>query len=214
MKHLLAVIIAIFIALPSFAQVTTGAGYYTMYSADKALNKKANWWLHYRQNWRGPFLKAKAHESVNATEFYKQYEKNPKQWKALFKWLQYNDLLTIEPGKYKLEDAGITISVEDTHNEALENRQSESHHHTVDFQYVVKGTERFGLIDHYTSTPNCPYRKDVIHYDYNLKKTKFYDSKPNEFFIFFPQDWHIAKVNNDTEDQEIRVIVAKLDYVE
>ena len=45
-------------------------------------------------------------------------------------------------------------------------------------------------------------------------KARFYDSNPNEFFIFFPNDWHIAKINNDSNDQSIRVIVIKVDYVE
>ena len=76
----------------------------------------------------------------------------------------------------------------------------------------MKGTERFGVIDHYTSTPNCKYRPDVIHYDYAPQKARFYDSNPGEFFIFFPRDWHIAKVATDGEDQTIRVIVIKVDY--
>lgn len=214
MKHLLSIIVALIMAMPSTAQVYRGLGYYTKISADRSLVKKANWWLHTRKNWRGPFMKANAHKSVNAVEFYDQYEKNPEQWKALFKWLQYNDLLTIDAGKYTIESANLVISVEDTTNEELAKRQSESHYHTVDFQYVVSGTERFGIIDHYTSKPNCAYRKDVIHYDYDLEKTKFYDSTPDKFFIFFPCDWHIAKVKNDTDDQKIRVIVAKLNYVE
>ena len=40
----------------------------------------------------------------------------------------------------------------------------------------------------------------------NLAKT------PDEFFIFFPRDWHIAKVANDTDNQDIRVLVIKVDY--
>lgn len=97
-------------------------------------------------------------------------------------------------------------------NDPLEKRGSESHNHHIDFQYVVKGVERFGIIDHYTSTPNCKYRPDVIHYDYKKCRTKFYDSTPDEFFIFFPRDWHIAKVANDTDNQDIRVLVIKVDY--
>ena len=80
------------------------------------------------------------------------------------------------------------------------------------FQYVVRGTERFGLIDHYTSTPNTVYRPDVIHYDYDVARARFYDSRPDEFFIFFPGDWHIAKVKTDLPDQHIRVVVIKVDY--
>ena len=97
-------------------------------------------------------------------------------------------------------------------NEPLEKRRSESHNRHIDFQYVVKGTERFGVIDHYSSTPNCKYRPDVIHYDYTPQKARFYDSNPGVFFIFFPRDWHIAKVATDGEDQTIRVIVIKVDY--
>jgi beta-galactosidase beta subunit len=79
---------------------------------------------------------------------------------------------------------------------------------------VVKGVERFGIIDHLTSKPNSKWKPDVIHYNYDRKLTRFYDSTPDKFFIFFPCDWHIAKVNNDTNDQNIRVIVIKVDYVD
>ncbi|MDE6637306.1 MAG: YhcH/YjgK/YiaL family protein, partial [Muribaculaceae bacterium] len=48
----------------------------------------------------------------------------------------------------------------------------------------------------------------------DVDKAKFYDSTPDKFFLFFPEDWHIAKINNDTDDQDIRVIVVKIDYVE
>ena len=48
---------------------------------------------------------------------------------------------------------------------------------------------------------------------YDVTKTKFYDSTPDKFFIFFPGDWHIAKISTDQEDQSIRVIVIKVDYI-
>ena len=105
-------------------------------------------------------------------------------------------------------------SVEDSKNSELSKRKSESHYHKIDFQYVVKGTERFGILDHLTSKPNCDYKPDVIHYDYDVTKTKFYDSAPDKFFIFFPSDWHIAKVKTEKDDQNIRVIVIKVDYIE
>jgi biofilm protein TabA len=37
---------------------------------------------------------------------------------------------------------------------------------------------------------------------------------PDKFFLFFPGDWHIAKVSTPTqEDQNIRVVVVKVDYI-
>ena len=53
-----------------------------------------------------------------------------------------------------------------------------------------------------------------MHYDYDLSKAVFHDSTPDAFFLFFPDDWHIAKVQTEKADQHIRVIVVKLDYVE
>lgn len=187
-------------------------GYYTQYYGDKPeLIKEAKAWAE-SGIWRNGFDKAKPHSSVNLVDFYLQYQKNPQQWQALFDYLAKTDLLSIPKGKHKIPGSDLVVSVEDSKNEPLEKRRSESHHKHIDFQYVVKGTERFGVIDHYSSTPNCKYRPDVIHYDYDRQKTRFYDSNPGEFFIFFPRDWHIAKVATDGEDQTIRVIVIKVDY--
>lgn len=187
-------------------------GYYTQYYGNNPqLIKEAEAWAA-SGAWQNGFTKARPHHSVNLVDFYLQYQKNPEQWKALFDYLAKTDLLSIPGGKHKIPGSSLTISVEDSKNDPLEKRGSESHNHHIDFQYVVKGVERFGIIDHYTSTPNCKYRPDVIHYDYKKCRTKFYDSTPDEFFIFFPRDWHIAKVANDTDNQDIRVLVIKVDY--
>ena len=187
-------------------------GYYTQYYGDKPeLIKEAKAWAE-SGIWRNGFDKAKPHHSVNLVDFYLQYQKNPQQWQALFDYLAKTDLLSIPKGKHKIPGSDLVVSVEDSKNEPLEKRRRESHNKHIDFQFVVKGTERFGVIDHYTSTPNCKYRPDVIHYDYAPQKARFYDSNPGEFFIFFPRDWHIAKVATDGEDQTIRVIVIKVDY--
>jgi YhcH/YjgK/YiaL family protein len=151
--------------------------------------------------------------TTNLAEFYDQYNKNKEQWDAVFKWLGETDLLTIEGGKHPIPGTSLQASVEDTENAPLEKRTSESHYHHIDFQYVVKGTERFALLDHETSYPNKAYRPDVIGYTFDESKTMFFDSTPERFFLFFPSDWHIAKIANSGDDQKIRVIVVKLDYV-
>lgn len=200
--------VAVIISVTAAAQ-----GVYTRECNDKGLQKKAAKWVKKGQ-WRNGFDAAGPHESVNAVDFYEQYRKNTAQWEAMFRWLASTDLLAIEKGKHPIEGTGLVASVEDSENGELAKRRSESHYHHIDFQYVVKGTERFGIIDHETSKPNTKYRPDVIHYEYDVTKARFYDSTPDKFFIFFPSDWHIAKVNNDGDDQSIRVIVVKLDYIE
>lgn len=189
-------------------------GYYTRANNDKKLQKQAKSWLKSGQ-WRHDFTQADPHKSLNVTEFYEQYTRNPLQWRALFRWLADTDLLTIAAGQHPIPGTSLVASVEDSHNEPLEKRNSESHYHHIDFQYVVKGTERFGILDHLTSTAKDAYRPDVIHYNYDVNRTKFFDSTPKTFFLFFPNDWHIAKIEcPKKEDQNIRVIVVKMDYIE
>jgi YhcH/YjgK/YiaL family protein len=211
MKKLI-VLTALFLGFSCWCQAQTG--YYTRDFKDKALEKKASAWVKSGE-WRHDFQKASPHKSMNVVEFYTQYQKNPQQWTALFRWLADTDLLTIPAGKYPIIGTPLVASVEDSQNAPIEKRNSESHYHHIDFQYVVKGVERFGIIDHLTSTPKDVYKPDVIHYQYDVKKTRFYDSDPNSFFIFFPSDWHIAKVEAPkAKDQNIRVIVIKVDYVD
>lgn len=188
-------------------------GYYTQYYDNQPeLQQKAKQWAE-SGKWRNGFNKASLHHSVNIVEFYQQYHKNPKQWKAIFAYLASTDLLSLPKGKHPIPGTTLTVSVEDSQNQPLEKRKSESHNHHIDFQWVIKGTERFGIIDHYTSTPESKYLPDVIHYNYDKDKTRFFDSTEECFFLFFPRDWHIAKIATDKEDQHIRVIVVKIDYI-
>ncbi|MBQ7422717.1 MAG: YhcH/YjgK/YiaL family protein [Prevotella sp.] len=166
--------------------------------------------------WRNGFTEAKPDKTVNLAEFYAQYHKNKAQWDALFKWLAETNLLTIPKGKHPIEGTTLVASVEDSQNQPLEKRNTESHCKKIDFQYVVKGTEGFALLDHASSTIKSLYdeKKDVVRYDYDIRKTHFFNSKPGRFVVFFPSDWHIAKVQTKKKDQNIRVIVIKVDYIE
>lgn len=209
MKFLITVFTFLAISTGVMAQETC----YTKACDNPKLRKEAKRWLK-KGEWRQGFTKASPDESVNITEMYEQYKKNTAQWQAMFRWLAETDLLNIPKGKHPIPGTSLVASVEDSHNEPLDKRKTESHYHHIDFQYVVKGKERFGILDHLSSKPNCDYKPDVIRYDYDVSKTRFIDSRTDRFIIFFPCDWHIAKVATDDDDQTIRVIVVKLDYVE
>ena len=209
MKKIGILFLVLTLAFPLFAQRPV----YTREYNDKALVKKAKKWMK-KGEWRNGFTKANPHCSVNAVDFYLQYQRNPEAWSRMFAYLQETDLLSIPKGKTPIPGTNLVLNVQDSQNEPLEKRKSESHYKGIDFQYCVKGTERFAILDHTTSVPNTVYKPDVIRYDYKKERTRFYDSKPDEFFIFFPGDWHIAKVANDTDNQDIRVVVVKVEYVE
>lgn len=175
----------------------------------------ARQWLK-QGDWRCGFIKAKPHKTVNIDEFYSQYQKNTKQWETLFQWLRDTDLNAIPKGKHPIPNSTLVASVEDSENLPLEKRNTESHRRKIDFQLVVRGTEGFALLDHASSTIKNPYdeKKDVMRYNYVKDQTNFFNVKGGQFVIFFPSDWHIAKIQTKKKDQSIRVIVVKMDYVE
>lgn len=207
MKKLLTFAAAVLMTATAFAQ-----GVYTRQCTPEEVESAAKWVE--SGVWKEGFTKALPHESVNAVDFREQYTRNKAQWDAMFRWLESTDLTSIPAGRHEIEGSTLVASVEDSRNEPLEKRGTESHRTHIDMQYVVKGAERFGIIDHLTSKPNCDYKPDFISYDYDPVKARFYDSTPDRFFLFFPEDWHIAKIATDGEDQNIRVIVVKLDFVE
>ena len=207
MKKLLIMVVLLATAMSTMAQ--------NQLKADELTSKEIRRWVK-SGAWRNGFQDAKPDKTVDVAEFYRQYQKNPEQWMALFQWLSTTDLLSIPKGKHPIAGTSLVASVEESQNEPLENRRSESHRRKIDFQYVVKGTEGFATLDHASSRPNCKYdqKKDVIHYDYDVSKTHFFNSRKGTFVIFFPDDWHIAKIATKKNDQQIRVIVIKVDYVE
>lgn len=177
--------------------------------------KESRQWLK-QGEWRNGFTKAKPHKTLNTDEFMSQYQKNTAQWNTLFQWLRDTDLETIPKGKHPIPHSSLVASVEDSENGPLEKRNTESHKKKIDFQLVVRGTEGFALLDHASSTVNVPYdaKKDVMRYAYDPAHTHFFNVKGGQFVIFFPTDWHIAKVQTKKKDQTIRVIVVKMDYIE
>jgi YhcH/YjgK/YiaL family protein len=178
-------------------------------------SKEARQWLK-QGEWRNGFTKAKPHKTLNIDEFKSQYQKNTAQWNTLFSWLRDTDLENIPKGKHPIPNSTLVASVEDSENGPLQKRNTESHKKKIDFQLVVRGTEGFALLDHASSTVSVPYddKKDVMRYNYDLSRTHFFNVKGGQFVVFFPSDWHIAKVETKKKDQSIRVIVVKMDYVE
>lgn len=176
--------------------------------------KQVKKWVR-KGEWRSGF-KGNPDKNVNLEEFYSQYHKNKAQWDAAFKWLATTDLLNAKAGKLIIPGTSIKASVQDGKNLPLKGHWTESHRRKIDFMYVVKGIEGFGLLDHATSKPNCEYdaKKDVLHYDFDETKLNRFAVHAGNFIICFPSDWHMPLLETTYKDQNFRVIVLKMDYKE
>lgn len=182
----------------------------------KELTRLAQKWVK-KGAWRNGFTKASPAPTVNLTEFYIQYNRNPGQWQALFQWLQQTDLLAIPSGRTSIPGTTLTVSVEDGDNwcsqdDLRKGKGSESHYQKIDFMYVVSGTEGFCRLDHETSTPLADYKPDRLEYAFEYDHLEQFTSIPGTFNIMFPCDWHVAKVKTTAASQRLRVLVIKVDY--
>lgn len=217
LSALFSALLATGISMPAVAESNTEAGSTATpapMAVQKPGKKAVKTWLK-KGKWRNGF-KGNADSHVNLNEFYSQYHKNKAQWDAAFKWLAETDLLNAKPGKCPIPGTTMVASVQDGKNLPLEGHWTESHRRKIDFMYVVKGIEGFGLLDHATSKPNCAYdeKNDVIHYDFDASKLTRFAVGAGNFIICFPGDWHMPLLETQYKDQTFRVIVIKVDYKE
>lgn len=210
------ILTAALISVATMLGTTASAQVYTN-QYPKELQKIASKWVK-KGEWKNGFTKAIPAPTVNEVEFYLQYNKNPEQWKSLFKWLEETDLLAIPAGKQPIPGTDLTVSVEDSENWCSEEdlragKGSESHWQKIDFMYVVSGKEGFCRLDHETSSPKAEYKKDRLEYTFNADKLQHFESIPGTFNIMFPCDWHVAKVKTAEASQKLRVLVIKMSNV-
>ncbi|MFV0546775.1 MAG: YhcH/YjgK/YiaL family protein [Bacteroides sp.] len=152
------------------------------------------------------------HRTTNYKVFAEQYHKNKSVWDKTFKWLATHDLAQMPAGRYPVDGDHVYINVEDAITQEASKRKIEGHRHTIDLQYVVTGTERFGLTSAKHAKPITEYKPDVTFYE--STRMKYVDSTPNCFFIFFPGDYHQALLRTGKTGEKIRVIVAKIEYID
>ena len=154
-------------------------------SADNWTLKQARQWTQ-KQEWANG-LKAMPHKTTDYQEFASQYHKNQKVWDKTFQWLATHDLANMPAGRYEVDGEHCYINVQDATTQDVSKRKIE---------YAEPITE---------------YKPDVTFY--KAKKIKYVDSTPDTFFMFFPKNFHQALVKAGKEPEDIRVIVAKIEYI-
>lgn len=174
-----------------------------------ATAKQARQWTQKREWANG--LKAMPHKTTDYQEFASQYHKNKAVWDKTFQWLATHDLANMPAGRYEVDGEHCYINVQDATTQEASKRKIEAHRHGIDLQYVVKGTERFGITSAKYADPITEYKPDVTFY--KAKKINYVDSTPDSFFMFFPRNYHQALVQADKGPEDIRVIVAKIEYI-
>lgn len=181
-----------FVSLELFSQAGT--------MPEKDIKKwyKSNSWLQGCQ--------LKPHKSTNQQAFAKEYFGNKAVWDKTFQWLKSNDLNTLAPGRYVIEEGLSTATVSEAPAPELNNVKWEIHKNFNDIQYIIKGKALMGVVPVKDAKVTEAYdsRRDVGFYE---AEGSFYSAEPGTFFIFTPDDVHRPGIKVDGFDTVKKVVV-------
>ncbi|MGN6163479.1 MAG: YhcH/YjgK/YiaL family protein [Flavisolibacter sp.] len=156
-------------------------------NAQTTNKKEAKKWFK-KKEWLGD-VPLQPSKSIDAQEFYRQYQINKTYWDKAFAFLKAHDLRTLASGKYEIDGENVFASVTESPSKDFDKTNWESHRNYVDLQYVIDGKELIGVNPVAKSTVTHPYdeKKDAANY---TADGKIYEATPGTFFIFFPTDAH------------------------
>lgn len=164
-----------------------GMGSLTQSCNIKMDKNEANQWYSSKE-WLND-LQLKPHESTNVQAFEKLYKAHPSWWDKAFDWLKTEDLNTIEPGIYIIEEGNVRAIVSEAPAPPLENVKWEAHKAFNDIQYIVKGKAEMGVAPVSEATINDSFdsENDIGFYEV---EGDYYTAEPGTFFIFTPEEAH------------------------
>ncbi|HEY8781339.1 MAG TPA: YhcH/YjgK/YiaL family protein [Mucilaginibacter sp.] len=153
-----------------------------------------------------------AHATVNEVSFAEQYHKNKAEWDKMSAFLRNNDLVTLKPGKYPIDDDNVYAIITEAPSKEFEQSAWESHKKYIDLQYVIAGREKIGLVQISSATVTKPYdeAKDFANYS---AEGEYYIAEPGTFFLFFPVDVHRPNIRVDGHDV-VKKLVIKIKMVD
>ena len=151
----------------------------------------------------------KPHSSVNQKAFAKEYFTKKELWDKTFEWLKTNDLDTIAPGRYIIDEGNVTATVSEAPAPEPENVRWEAHKNFNDLQYIVKGKARMGSVPVSEATVAEAFdpNRDIGYYNAD---GELYTAEPGAFFIFTPDDVHRPGIKAENYDEPVRKIVIKI----
>jgi YhcH/YjgK/YiaL family protein len=182
----------------------TGIGSFT-WSCNTSENKMKDTQWFSKGEWLNG-LQLNAHSSTNQKEFERLYKENPGLWDKAFEWLRENNLDSIEPGTYIIEEGNLRVIVSEAAAPELEAVRWEAHKYFSDIQYIVKGKTLMGVapVSEATVTEAYDSGNDIGFFD---TEGEYYTAEPGTFFIFTPEDAHRPGIKVEGFDTVKKVVV-------
>ena len=180
----------------------TGTGVLTTKQAKKWFKKK---------EWLGG-LQLRPHQTIDKTEFARQYQANKIYWDKTFAYLKEHDLQTLAVGRYPIDGDNVFAIVTENPTKDYDSTMWESHRKYIDLHCVISGEEKIGVCPIAKLTVSKPYdsSKDIANY---TGEGKMYSALPQMFFLFFPSDAHRPNITPEGNKADKKIVI-KIRYAE
>ncbi len=148
--------------------------------------------------------------SIDIRKFAISYFAYQKEWDAVLAFFRDNDLQNLDPKRYEIDGDRVFANVSDDLTRDYAKTNCEFHLKIIDIQFVVRGTEGFGLSRQVGSEIVRAYnpKSDVMLI--KPAEEKMVASTPGRFFVFFPGDPHRPCMTVGAEKSQVKKVVAKI----
>jgi YhcH/YjgK/YiaL family protein len=142
---------------------------------------------------------------IDKIENYRLYSKLTKRLTKGFEFINDTDLVTIESGKYQIDNDDIFAIVQEYDTKEEKDCVLEGHHKYIDIQYIISGVEFMG----FTPLTNQVSVEENLEKDYTFYEgdTSLIRVEEGMFTLFFPEDLHRPGVKSDQISKVKKVVV-------
>lgn len=129
-------------------------------------------------------------------------------FKIVSDFLNKNNLLALECGRYELDGDNVYLALQEYLTKPVETCKPEAHKKYIDIQIVISGEENIGYVEISNTSKYTEYdsEKDI---EFLNGEVEFIKATPKNFFILFPQDAHMPSVAIK-EPAEVKKAVFKI----
>ena len=116
------------------------------------------------------------------------------------KFIEENDLLTLEPGKHIIKGKDLFVNITTAKGKTPDEAVMETHKEMIDIQIPLDEEETYGYLPLEDMPDDIPYNaeKDITKYP-DLPGSSYVTCRPGMMAIFFPQDGHAPCIANAPE---------------
>lgn len=127
---------------------------------------------------------------IDTVENLKQYIGINPLFADVVKFIEENDLASMEDGKYMIKDKNLFVNITTAKGKAPDEAVMETHINMIDIQIPLDEEETFGYIP-LADLPKAEYNaeKDITKYP-DVPGSSYVTCRPGMMAIFFPQDGH------------------------